>query len=473
MTLPGGNGTLIPRYFLAGQRPGRSFGGFNNNECRTEHETPLQLHQRRGICSYLPAGRSRPQAAGSQEWPRQRFSGLDDLPRDYDKEEFARIKAAAAKIREDSDVLVVAGIGGSYLGARAVVEAVKGMYHNELEDGLKIYFCGNSISPTYLNNIISLCKGKRFSINVISKSGTTTETSLAFRVLRELLEKEMGVEEANKRIYATTDRAKGTLKQLADAQGWPTFVVPDDVGGRYSVLSAVGLLPIAAAGIDIDALMQGAADAMERFSVLSPDNDAYKYAAIRNILYRKGKAVEILECYEPDFTLMNEWYKQLFGESEGKDNKGLFPASCIFSTDLHSMGQFIQEGARIMFETIVDVKKPAQDLFIDPLEGNFDGLNFLANQNMSVVNRKAMEGTILAHTDGGVPEVLIEVDDLSAYNVGYLIYFFWRACACSGYLLSVNPFNQPGVESYKKNMFALLGKPGYEGLTAELEAKLK
>ena len=289
----------------------------------------------------------------------------------------------------------------------------------------------------------------------------------------KLLEDEMGVEEANKRIYATTDRAKGTLKQLADAQGWPTFVVPDDVGGRYSVLSAVGLLPIAAAGIDIDQLMQGAADAMERFSVLSPDNDAYKYAAIRNILYRKGKAVEILECYEPDFTLMNEWYKQLFGESEGKDNKGLFPASCIFSTDLHSMGQFIQEGSRTMFETIVDVKKPAQDLFIDPLEGNFDGLNFLANQNMSVVNRKAMEGTILAHTDGGVPEVLIEVDDLSAYNVGYLIYFFWRACACSGYLLSVNPFNQPGVESYKKNMFALLGKPGYEGLTAELEAKLK
>ena len=352
--------------------------------------------------------------------PGSDFLGWMTLPRDYDKEEFARIKAAAAKIREDSDVLVVAGIGGSYLGARAVVEAVKGMYHNELEDGLKIYFCGNSISPTYLNNIISLCKGKRFSINVISKSGTTTETSLAFRVLRELLEKEMGVEEANKRIYATTDRAKGTLKQLADAQGWPTFVVPDDVGGRYSVLSAVGLLPIAAAGIDIDALMQGAADAMERFSVLSPDNDAYKYAAIRNILYRKGKAVEILECYEPDFTLMNEWYKQLFGESEGKDNKGLFPASCIFSTDLHSMGQFIQEGARLMFETIVDVKKPAQDLFIEKLEGNFDGLNFLADQNMSVVNRKAMEGTILAHTDGGVPEVVIEVDDLTAYNVGYL-----------------------------------------------------
>ena len=383
--------------------------------------------------------------------PGNDFLGWMYLPRDYDKEEFARIKEAAAKIREDSDVLVVAGIGGSYLGARAVIEAVKGMYHNELDNGLKIYFCGNSISPTYLNDIITLCKGKRFSINVISKSGTTTETSLAFRVLRKLLEDEMGVEEANKRIYATTDRAKGTLKQLADAQGWPT----------------------AAAGINIDDVMKGAADAMERFSVLSPDNDAYKYAAIRNILYRKGKSIEILECYEPNFTLMNEWYKQLFGESEGKDNKGLFPASCIFSTDLHSMGQFIQEGSRTMFETIVDVKKPAQDLFIDKLEGNFDGLNFLADQNMSVVNRKAMEGTILAHTDGGVPEVVIEVDDLSAYNVGYLIYFFWRACACSGYLLSVNPFNQPGVESYKKNMFALLGKPGYENLTAELEAKLK
>ena len=401
------------------------------------------------------------------------FLGWLDLPVNYDKEEFARIKEAAKKIREDSDVLLVAGIGGSYLGARAVVEAVKGLYHNDTEDGLKIYFCGNTISPTYLNDIIKVTKGKRFSINVISKSGTTTETALAFRVLRKLLEDSVGPEEANKRIYATTDRAKGTLKQLADAQGWPTFVVPDDVGGRYSVLTAVGLLPIACAGIDIDALMKGAADAREAYSVCSKDNDAYRYAMTRNILYRKGKAVEILECYEPDFTLMNEWYKQLFGESEGKDNKGLFPASCIFSTDLHSMGQFIQEGARVMFETIVDVKKPAQDLFIDPLEGNFDGLNFLANQNMSVVNRKAMEGTILAHTDGGVPEVLIEVDDLSAYNVGYLIYFFWRACACSGYLLSVNPFNQPGVESYKKNMFALLGKPGYEGLTAELEAKLK
>ena len=400
------------------------------------------------------------------------FLGWLDLPVNYDKEEFARIKEAAKKIREDSDVLLVAGIGGSYLGARAVVEAVKGLYHNDTEDGLKIYFCGNTISPTYLNDIIKVTKGKRFSINVISKSGTTTETALAFRVLRKLLEDSVGPEEANKRIYATTDRAKGTLKQLADAQGWPTFVVPDDVGGRYSVLTAVGLLPIACAGIDIDALMKGAADAREAYSVCSKDNDAYRYAMTRNILYRKGKVVETLAAFEPDFTMMNEWYKQLFGESEGKDQKGLMPTSCIFSADLHSMGQFLQDGSRTMFETYVDIKNTREDFYIEPLEGNFDGLNFLADQNMSVVNRKAMEGTILAHNDGGVPIGVIEVDSLDAYNVGYLIYFFWKACAVSGYLLSVNPFDQPGVESYKKNMFALLGKPGYEDRKAELEAKL-
>ena len=400
------------------------------------------------------------------------FLGWLDLPVNYDKEEFARIKEAAKKIRGDSDVLLVAGIGGSYLGARAVVEAVKGLYHNDTEDGLKIYFCGNTISPTYLNDIIKVTKGKRFSINVISKSGTTTETALAFRVLRKLLEDSVGPEEANKRIYATTDRAKGTLKQLADAQGWPTFVVPDDVGGRYSVLTAVGLLPIACAGIDIDALMKGAADAREAYSVCSKDNDAYRYAMTRNILYRKGKVVETLAAFEPDFTMMNEWYKQLFGESEGKDQKGLMPTSCIFSTDLHSMGQFLQDGSRMMFETYVDIKNTREDFYIEPLEGNFDGLNFLADQNMSVVNRKAMEGTILAHNDGGVPIGVIEVDSLDAYNVGYLIYFFWKACAVSGYLLSVNPFDQPGVESYKKNMFALLGKPGYEDRKAELEAKL-
>ena len=400
------------------------------------------------------------------------FLGWLDLPVNYDKEEFARIKEAAKKIREDSDVLLVAGIGGSYLGARAVVEAVKGLYHNDTEDGLKIYFCGNTISPTYLNDIIKVTKGKRFSINVISKSGTTTETALAFRVLRKLLEDSVGPEEANKRIYATTDRAKGTLKQLADAQGWPTFVVPDDVGGRYSVLTAVGLLPIACAGIDIDALMKGAADAREAYSVCSKDNDAYRYAMTRNILYRKGKVVETLAAFEPDFTMMNEWYKQLFGVSAGKDQKGLMPTACIFSTDLHSMGQFLQDGSRTMFETYVDIKNTREDFYIEPLEGNFDGLNFLADQNMSVVNRKAMEGTILAHNDGGVPIGVIEVDSLDAYNVGYLIYFFWKACAVSGYLLSVNPFDQPGVESYKKNMFALLGKPGYEDRKAELEAKL-
>ena len=401
------------------------------------------------------------------------FLGWLTLPTDYDKEEFARIKAAAKKIQSNSEVLVVIGIGGSYLGARAVVEAVKGLYHNEVDDGLKIYFCGNTISPTALNDIIKLTKGKRFSINVISKSGTTTETALAFRVLRKLLEDSVGVEEANKRIYATTDRAKGTLKQLATEQGWPTFVVPDDVGGRYSVLTAVGLLPIACAGIDIDALMQGAADGREKFGKLSMDNDAYRYAMTRNILYRKGRSVETLACFEPDFTMMNEWYKQLFGESEGKDQKGLMPTSCIFSTDLHSMGQFLQDGARVMFETYVDVKNTREDFYIEELEGNFDGLNFLANQNMSVVNRKAMEGTILAHTDGGVPLGLIEIDSLSAHDVGELIYFFWKACAVSGYLLSVNPFDQPGVESYKKNMFALLGKPGYEDRKAELEAALK
>ena len=400
------------------------------------------------------------------------FLGWLDLPVTYDKEEFARIKEAAQKIRSDSDVLLVAGIGGSYLGARAVVEAVKGLYHNEVDDGLKIYFCGNTISPTALNDIIKLTKGKRFSINVISKSGTTTETALAFRVLRKLLEDSVGAEEANKRIYATTDRAKGTLKQLATEQGWPTFVVPDDVGGRYSVLTAVGLLPIACAGIDIDELMQGAVDGREKFGKLSPDNDAYRYAMTRNILYRKGKSVETLACFEPDFTMMNEWYKQLFGESEGKDNKGIFPSAGVFSTDLHSMGQYIQEGSRILFETVVDIKKPKQDFYLEPDAENLDGLNFLTNQNMSVVNRKALEGVILAHTDGGVPNMILEVEDVSEKSLGYLIYFFEKACAISGYLLGVNPFNQPGVESYKKNMFALLGKPGYEDQKAALEAKL-
>ena len=405
--------------------------------------------------------------------PGNDFLGWVDLPVNYDKEEFARIKAAAEKICSDSDVLVVIGIGGSYLGARAAIEAIKGqMYNCTCKKTPQIFFAGNSISPAYLQDILACCEGKEVSVNVISKSGTTTEPALAFRVFKKYLEERYGKEGAAKRIYATTDRSRGTLKKQADEEGWPTFVVPDDVGGRYSVLTAVGLLPIACAGCDIDALMQGAAAAREEYSKCTPENDCYKYAAARNILYRKGKAVELLAAYEPNFTMMNEWYKQLFGESEGKDNKGLMPTSVVFSTDLHSMGQFVQEGSRVMFETVVNIHKPSQDLFIEADEENLDGLNFLANQNMSVVNQKAMQGTILAHTDGDVPNIVLETPSLNEYDLGYLIYFFERACAISGYLLSVNPFDQPGVESYKKNMFALLGKPGYEDRKAELEAKL-
>ena len=409
----------------------------------------------------------------SKTGPGSDFLGWVDLPENYDKEEFARIKAAAKKIQQNSQVLVVIGIGGSYLGARAVIEALKGSLYNETCKGTpQIFFVGNSISPAYLQSVIALCEGKDISVNIISKSGTTTEPALAFRVFRGILEEKYGKEGARERIFATTDKARGTLKELAGKEGYETFVVPDDVGGRYSVLTAVGLLPIAVAGCDIDALMQGAASAREELAECTEANQCYRYAAARNILYRKGKTVELLASYEPAFTMMNEWYKQLFGESEGKDQKGLMPTSCIFSTDLHSMGQFLQDGSRTMFETYVDVKNTREDFYIEPLEGNFDGLNFLADQNMSVVNRKAMEGTILAHNDGGVPIGVIEVDSLDAYNVGYLIYFFWKACAVSGYLLSVNPFDQPGVESYKKNMFALLGKPGYEDRKAELEAKL-
>ena len=405
--------------------------------------------------------------------PGNDFLGWVDLPVNYDKEEFARIKAAAEKICSDSDVLVVIGIGGSYLGARAAIEAIKGqMYNCTCKKTPQIFFAGNSISPAYLQDILACCEGKEVSVNVISKSGTTTEPALAFRVFKKYLEERYGKEGAARRIYATTDRSRGTLKKQADEEGWPTFVVPDDVGGRYSVLTAVGLLPIACAGCDIDALMQGAAAAREEYSRCTPENDCYKYAAARNILYRKGKAVELLAAYEPNFTMMNEWYKQLFGESEGKDNKGLMPTSVVFSTDLHSMGQFVQEGARVMFETVVNIHKPSQDLFIEADKENLDGLNFLADQNMSVVNEKAMQGTILAHTDGDVPNIVLETPSLNEYDLGYLIYFFERACAISGYLLSVNPFDQPGVESYKKNMFALLGKPGYEDRKAELEAKL-
>ena len=402
------------------------------------------------------------------------FLGWVDLPENYDKEEFARIKLAAQKIRSDSEVLVVIGIGGSYLGARAAIEFCKSQNYNLVcKDTPQIFFSGNSISSAALNEILSICKDKDFSVNVISKSGTTTEPAISFRIFRELLEKKYGKAEAAKRIYVTTDKAKGTLKALSDEEGYETFVVPDDVGGRYSVLTAVGLLPIAAAGIDIDAMMQGANDARKAYT--DPDmekNDCYKYAAIRNILYRKGKAVEMMVAYEPDYTMMNEWFKQLFGESEGKDGKGLYPSSAVFSTDLHSMGQFIQQGSRVMFETAVVFDEPKTEVVIEKDEANADGLNFLAGKTMSYVNRKAFEGTVLAHVDGGVPNVVLELSKMDEYHFGYLVYFLEKACAISGYTLGVNPFNQPGVESYKSNMFALLGKPGYEEKTKELEARL-
>ena len=402
------------------------------------------------------------------------FLGWVNLPTDYDKEEFARIKKAAEKIRKDTDVLIVIGIGGSYLGARAAIEFLKGPYYNSLRDGApEIYFAGNSISGSYLSDIIKLCEGKRVSVNIISKSGTTTEPAVAFRVFRKYLEEQYGEAEAAKRIYCTTDKARGTLKALADEKGYECFVVPDDVGGRFSVLTAVGLLPIAAAGADIDKLMAGAANASVKFN--NEDmykNDCYTYAAIRNAFYRKGKSVELLVSYEPHFAMMAEWFKQLFGESEGKDNKGLFPASVIFSTDLHSMGQYVQDGSRIMFETVVTFNETDKDVVIEEESNNGDGLNFLAGKTMSFVNEKAYEGTVLAHTDGGVPNLVINVDKPDEENLGELIYFFEKACAISGYMLGVNPFDQPGVESYKKNMFALLGKPGYEAQKAELEARL-
>lgn len=401
------------------------------------------------------------------------FLGWVDLPVNYDKEEFERIKAAAERIKNSCDVLIVIGIGGSYLGARAVIEALKSsLYNNLTKETPDIYYVGNSINPTYLNDVLSICEGKDICVNVISKSGTTTEPALAFRIFKKLVEDKYGKEEAKNRIFATTDKAKGTLKELSDAEGYETFVVPDDVGGRFSVLTAVGLLPIAVAGIDIDKLMLGAANGREKYSA-DDGNDCYKYAAIRNILYSKGKSVEMLISYDPNFAMMNEWFKQLYGESEGKDNKGIFPASAVFSTDLHSLGQFIQDGSRVMFETVLDIKKPKTDRYLESDTENLDGLNFLTEQNMSVVNQKAFQGTVLAHTEGGVPNMILELDDVSEETLGELIYFFEKACAISGYILGVNPFNQPGVESYKKNMFALLGKPGYEEQKAELEAKLK
>lgn len=395
------------------------------------------------------------------------FLGWIDLPVDYDKDEFARIKAAAKKIQSDSEVLVVIGIGGSYLGARAAIDFLRhGFYNNvskEIRKTPEIYYAGNSISPAYLKGLLDVVGDRDFSVNIISKSGTTTEPAIAFRIFKEKLEKKYGKEEAAKRIYATTDKAKGALKNLATEEGYESFVVPDDVGGRFSVLTAVGLLPIAVSGADIDKLMEGAASGREKaLNNTFEDNDAVKYAAIRNILLRKGKSIEITANYEPSLHYFGEWWKQLYGESEGKDQKGIFPAAVDLTTDLHSMGQFIQDGSRLMFETVVNIEKTDADIVIQEEADDLDGLNYLAGKDMDFVNKSAMNGTILAHTDGNVPNLMVNVPEQNEFYLGELFYMYEFACGVSGYILGVNPFNQPGVESYKKNMFALLGKPGYE-----------
>ena len=413
----------------------------------------------------------------SKTGPGNDFLGWIDLPVDYDKEEFARIKKAAAKIQSDSEVLLVIGIGGSYLGARAAIEFLRHGFYNmiskEQRKTPEIYFVGNSISSTYLKNLVDVIGDRDFSINMISKSGTTTEPAIAFRVLKEMMEKKYGKEEAAKRIYATTDKARGSLKSLATEEGYETFVVPDDVGGRFSVLTAVGLLPIAVSGADIDKLMEGAAAGRElALNSAFEDNDALKYAALRNIMLRKGKAIEILCNYEPAVHYVSEWWKQLYGESEGKDQRGIFPASVDLTTDLHSMGQFIQDGARNMFETVINVEQSRETITINEEPVDLDGLNYLAGQTVDFVNKSAMNGTILAHTDGQVPNFMIKVPEMDEFYLGELFYFFEFACGVSGYILGVNPFNQPGVESYKKNMFALLGKPGYEAQREELLKRL-
>ena len=405
------------------------------------------------------------------------FLGWVELPENYDKEEFARIKKAAEKIKSDSEILLVIGIGGSYLGARAVIEMLNSNFYNVLGNEERktprVLYVGNNISSTYMYDLLQVIEGKDISLNVISKSGTTTEPAIAFRILKDYMEKKYGKEEAKSRIYATTDAQKGALKGLAVEEGYEQFVVPDNVGGRFSVLTAVGLLPIAVSGINIDELMKGANDARVEYSnpnVL--ENECYKYVAARNALYSKGKTTEILVNYEPNIQYFGEWWKQLYGESEGKDGKGIFPASVNFSTDLHSMGQYIQEGRRNIFETVINVEKAGHEITIEANEDNADGLNFLAGKTMDFVNKKAFEGTLLAHNDGGVPNLIVNVPELTPYYVGKLIYFFEKACGVSGYVLGVNPFDQPGVEAYKKNMFALLGKPGFEDLKEELERRL-
>ncbi|MEK5104121.1 glucose-6-phosphate isomerase [Cytobacillus sp. FSL M8-0252] len=406
------------------------------------------------------------------------FLGWVDLPKNYNREEFARIQQAASKVKQDSDVLLVIGIGGSYLGARAAIEMLQHSFYNALSKEKRktpqIVFVGNNISSSYIHDVIDLLEGKDFSINVISKSGTTTEPAIAFRLFRKILEEKYGVEEARKRIYATTDKEKGALKTLANEEGYESFIIPDDIGGRYSVLTAVGLLPVAVANIDINQVMEGAEAARKELSSADiEENIAYQYAAVRNVLYNKGKTIEMLVNYEPGLQYFSEWWKQLFGESEGKDQKGIYPSSVNFSTDLHSLGQYVQEGRRDLFETVIKVKKPRHEVKIENLENDLDGLNYLANQSIDFVNHKAFEGTMLAHTDGGVPNLIVTIPAMDAFTFGYLVYFFEKACAISGYLLGVNPFDQPGVEEYKVNMFALLGKPGYEEKKKELEERLK
>ncbi|MDP4095179.1 MAG: glucose-6-phosphate isomerase [Bacillota bacterium] len=405
------------------------------------------------------------------------YVGWVDLPKNYDKEEFKRIKKAAEKIKSDSDALVVIGIGGSYLGARAAMEALSHTFYNTLPKSKRgtpeIYFVGNNISSTYITELLDVLEGKDISVNIISKSGTTTEPAIAFRIFKEYMENKYGKEGASKRIFATTDKARGALKKLADEEKYETFVIPDDVGGRYSVLTAVGLLPIAVNGHDIDEIMKGAQDAYNLYN--NPDyttNDCYKYAIVRNALYRKNKTTEILVNYEPALHFFIEWWKQLYGESEGKDQKGIFPAGLDLTTDLHSMGQYVQDGLRNIFETVLKVEKAKKEITIKQDKDNVDGLNFLAGKTIDFVNKKALQGTMLAHTDGGVPNLLINIPELNSYNFGHMVYFFEKACGISGYLLGVNPFNQPGVEAYKKNMFALLGKPGYEAEKAKLESRL-
>lgn len=405
------------------------------------------------------------------------FVGWVDYPNTFDVEEYERLKNAARKIQDQSDALIVVGIGGSYLGARAAVEALTHTFYNELSNENRkfpqIYFVGNSISGSYLKHLMELIKDKDISVNVISKSGTTTEPAIAFRAFKALLEKKYGKDGAKERIYATTDSEKGALRELATLEGYETFVIPNDVGGRFSIFTPVGLLPIAVAGIDVDAMVKGTKDAMEEYSIKDmKNNPCYQYAALRNLLLRNGKNVEVLVNYEPSLHFISEWWKQLFGESEGKDGKGIFPAAVDFSTDLHSMGQYIQDGQRMLFETILNIENPKEDSDVIWDEANLDSLNYLFGKSVDEVNKKAMEGTILAHVDGGVPNAIIDIPEMTPYYFGKLLYFFMKSCGISGYVLDVNPFNQPGVEAYKKNMFALLGKPGYEELRKELEARL-